>query len=578
VAARLQHARTQLLQDAGHKSLHASAELSYLAAQESAKRDWELAAELYFDAAQFSWQYLFQPDSGGQLPEPNSAQHRETTEVYNASVEQLLRLFRQNGQHDLTQAIVMPLTRRSIVFDLPFPSAWLSTGQLGGYEFVSDYQLSNLRNCHVGQGVGVPIIATRKRPEGNQPLERYYADGMRFPATVVMSFPEGGSYYGDSQPVRMQLFDPRESSYVTVRNVSLPLEIDLSTPLARFLTNPDMKLLDTFGLIRPDRAKKLQGLYMVQPYDPDRIPVLMVHGLWSSPVTWMEMFNDLQSDPDIRDKYQFWFYMYPTGEPLTFAAADLRDDLEEVRLACDPRGENRKLDQMVMVGHSMGGLMSYLLTVDSDDRLWNAMSKLSIDEIQTDTDTRNDIKRVFFFESDSSVDRIVTIASPFGGSGYANVFTRWLSGNVIWLPGKTSRLSDLIFRQNHQSLWDRMFAPRTSLDSLNKDSAVLRLVAQTKVPDEVEHHNIVGVNGAKSRRRQTDGVVRYGSAHREDADSEVVVEASHSSVHRHPETISEVRRVLLEHLKDVNRRQFRVVPIGHEAETDATEAVPALVP
>ena len=73
------------------------------------------------------------------------------------------------------------------------------------------------------------------------------------------------------------------------------------------------------------------GLYMVQPYEPGKIPVLMVHGLWSSPMTWMEMFNDLRSQPEIRDHYQFWFYLYPTGQPFWLSAAQLRRDLAKVR-------------------------------------------------------------------------------------------------------------------------------------------------------------------------------------------------------------------------------------------------------
>ena len=133
------------------------------------------------------------------------------------------------------------------------------------------------------------------------------------------------------------------------------------------------------------------------------------------------------------------------------------------------------------------------------------------------------------------------------------------------LPNKTSRLSELIFRQNNQSVWDRMFAPRTSLDSLNKNSAILKLVSETTVPDKVKHHNVVGVTKGKSVKDWTDGVVKLRSARREDADSEVQVKAAHSQVQRHPETINEVRRVLLEHLADVKQKRYPIVPLSHSA-------------
>jgi pimeloyl-ACP methyl ester carboxylesterase len=559
----LRHCRNQFGGDHHREALHAYSEVSYLAAQSARGKDSELAMELCLDAVKFSWRYLTEPDADGRLIDANAGRHRETTDVYNTSLQELLRLVKNSGKHHLGQHIRMPLTGRQLDVEIPHPTHWLSEDQLGEFRFVADYELKNLRNRNASPGVGVPIVICRQRQDGGK-LEGYYAERLSFPATVVARFPQVGDE--NEQRIRLQLFDPRDSDGVVVNETLVPLETDISTPLAWFLTNPKMSLLDTFAFLRPDQAETLEGLYMVQPYDPDRIPVLMVHGIWSSPVTWMEMFNDLQSDPVIREKYQFWFYMYPTGQPLTFATASLRDRLKELRLRCDPHGRNAKLDQMVVVGHSMGGLMSYLLTIDSDDKLWNSMSKLPVAEIKADRKTHEAIQRVFFFEADRSVDRIVTIASPFGGSGYANVFTRWLSGSIVLLPSKTSSLSELIFRQNNQSIWDHMFAPRTSLDSLNRNSAVLRLVSQTTIPDDVVHHNVVGVNKGKSITQWTDGVVKLTSAQREDADSEIRVTAGHSEVHRRPETIDEVRRVLLKHLDGVQRRTSSIVPLSHGVE------------
>ncbi|MEZ6059185.1 MAG: alpha/beta fold hydrolase [Planctomycetaceae bacterium] len=574
----LQHAKNQLAGNEPHEALHVAAEVSYLSGQAAALTDPALAMELYLDSAYYGWQYLDLPTEDGGLVDPNAMPHRETVEVYNTSVEEFLRLARRSGDYSLLRSMQLPVSGRRISFELPFPSAWLNADQLDGFEFASDYELKNLRNRHVSPGIGVPIIVTRRRHNATDGLERYYSDGMRFPATVVLTFAEPGSRSRDQKDVRLQLYDPRDTDGIVMRDTLIPIETDLSTPLARMLTNPKLRLLDTFALLRPDRAKHLQGLYMVQPYDPDRIPVLMVHGVWSSPMTWMEMFNDLQSDPRLREKYQFWFYMYPTGEPMTFAAADLRDELRELRQRCDPFQSNDRLDEMVLVGHSMGGIMSYLMTVDSEDKLWNATSRLSVDEIQTDAETRSEIRRVFFFQSNRSIGRIVTIASPFAGSGYANSFTRWLSGSVISLPNRTSRLSELIFRQNHSGFWDRMFAPKTSVDSLAKDSAVLRLVGNTTVSPEVRHHNIVGIEKGTSAADWTDGVVKYTSAHRDDADSEIQVRAAHSAVHRHPEAISEVRRVLLEHLTDAALRRYPVVPVGASTRASMPAFPPVVVP
>lgn len=569
----LQHCRSQLHGGDQREAFHAAAEISYLAAESSRGHDPGLAMELFLDAAEFSWHYATELSTTSTEENLNDLPHRETVEIYNISLEQLLRLSKKRDGYQLGQTLRLPISGRVIPTVLPHESRWLSAEQLGEFEFVSDYELKNLRNRHSKRGLGVPIMVRRERPADQSSLEPYYESGLTLPVTVVARF--RGQSLSDAEQnaaVTLELLDARESDGVVVSDTLLPIETDLSTPLAWFLTDPRKSLLETLGLLLPDRAQHLEGIYMIAPYDPDRIPVLMVHGLWSSPMTWMEMFNDLQSDPQLRDKYQFWFYMYPTGEPLTFAAANLRDRLHEVRRICDPLGKNRNLDRMVVVGHSMGGLMSYLLTVNSEDRIWKRLSRLPVNEIHGDSTVHEQIRRVFFFEKDRSVDRIVTIGSPFNGSGYANRFTQWLSGSIISLPNTTSRLSQMIYRQNHQSTWDRMFAPRTSLDSLNKNSAILDLVRHTTVPDNTLHHNIVGVSKGRSISSWTDGVVTLRSASRPDADSELRVKAGHSDVHRHPDAIAEVRRILIDHLEDVQRRKYPVTPVRHEPASESASA------
>ncbi|HQX52447.1 MAG TPA: alpha/beta fold hydrolase [Planctomycetaceae bacterium] len=555
------HTQRFLGEDHFHEASHALAELKYLGAEAAKTHDRQLASELYFDSARAAWRYFATPDSGGRQPDPNDPQHRSTAEVYNASAEHLLRNAQIEHKVQLGQSITLPITQRQLHFEIPFASRLLTPDQLGEFEFVSDYELKNLRSRNTTDGLGVPIIAIRRKSEHQIPVEKYYTQGMSFAATLVLCFDDA-----PTEDARLQIFDSRESDGMLIGDTIMPLETDVSTPLARYLSNKDITLLDTWGYIRPDRAAKVSGLYMVQPYDPDRIPVLMVHGVWSSPMTWMEMFNDLQADPEIRRKYQFWFYLYPTGEPLAFSAAKLRDELQKVRHDCDPYLRNDRLDEMVVVGHSMGGLISQMLTINSGNRLWDTVSKKPVEELHADNEVKSEIRRVFFFESNPSVDRIITIASPYNGSSLANRFTRWLSGSLVWLPAKTYQLSQVIIEQDEKSWWDRISAPRTSLDSLTKESGVLRLIRDTHVPPEVKHHNIVGVIRGKSQADWTDGVVAYRSAHCEEVASEKIVRAAHSSVHRHPDASAEVRRILLEHLQETQRRRFPVIPVNHTVE------------
>jgi hypothetical protein len=96
-------------------------------------------------------------------------------------------------------------------------------------------------------------------------------------------------------------------------------------------------------------------------------------------------------------------------------------------------------------------------------------------------------------------------------------------------------------------------------------------------PPWVTYHNIVGVVGYNESPEEvaegSDGVVAFASAHLDNVASEVIVDADHVNVHRHPLAVLEVRRILLEHLASQRRWQgpqtpeFRVT--GHEARPSA---------
>jgi hypothetical protein len=101
-----------------------------------------------------------------------------------------------------------------------------------------------------------------------------------------------------------------------------------------------------------------------------------------------------------------------------------------------------------------------------------------------------------------------------------------------------------------------MFAVKTSLDSLAPDSPILPVLLHAERPPTIKCHNIAGVLPDKGFVGKvaggSDGIVSFASAHLDDAESELKVESDHMDVHRHPLTILEVRRILLEHLADLD--------------------------
>jgi len=272
---------------------------------------------------------------------------------------------------------------------------------------------------------------------------------------------------------------------------------------------------------------------MLEPYDPTKIPVVMVHGLWSTPATWVHMFNDLRANRDIRDNCQFWFYSYPTGQPFWISAQQMRRDLANIKRELDPRGDSRSLDQMVLVGHSMGGLLSILQTLESGDHFWNIVSDHPVNSLRGDPATVDLLRETFYFHPNPSVERVVTIATPRKGSQFANLATRWVGKKLITLPTVVTQ----------------------DINELAKSAGV-------------KNHNIIGRlpaslvrKLAKSNPTATgDGVVSIQSAHCETAKSEIFVASEHKEVHQHPGCIYEVRRILLEHLAEHDRVRVREIP------------------
>ncbi len=354
----------------------------------------------------------------------------------------------------------------------------------------------------------------------------------------------------------LELYDPLQATDIAVDDRRVPLESDITTPLGYTLNNPAFAALDqpTTGLLNPDKVRKLSGIYMLQPYQPGKIPVLMVHGLWSSPITWMEMFNDLRGDPELERNYQFWFYLYPTGQPFWRSAAQLREALVELRRQVDPEHREPALDQMVLVGHSMGGLISHMQVVNSRDDFWHMVSDKPLEQVKADEKTRSDLDRTFYFQANNSVRRIVTIGTPHRGSHFANDVTEYLSEKLISFPERMTARFTMLRLQNPGFFRDtQMLDTQTSIDSLSPGCPVLPALLAAQRPPWIKYDNIVGRLPSDDWQVRLfgdgDGVVPYQSAHLDSADSEIEVQAEHSEVHRKPQTILQVRTLLTEHLR-----------------------------
>lgn len=306
---------------------------------------------------------------------------------------------------------------------------------------------------------------------------------------------------------------------------------------------------------------------MLEPYDARKVPVLMVHGLWSSLITWMEMFNDLRGDSHIRDNYQFWFYLYPTGQPFWTTAAQFRQDLAHARRVLDPRGQAVALDQMVLVGHSMGGLVARLQTLESRNDYWNLISAKPFSELEVSSDLRDQLRDTWFFESNKSVRRVVTIATPHRGSEFSNGTTQWLARQLIRLPKALVRNTQRLFDEDIDLRQSSLLRINNSIESLSPESPLFPVILNSSHSKEVKYHNIIGVlpdDDVIGRvAAKGDGVVKLESARVDGVVSEAIVPEDHVNIHRHPRSVLEVQRILLQHLSELRANAYQESIVGN---------------
>src|SRR4029079_13622979 len=453
------------------------AELAYLDGQRlQAGNKPKDALDAYATSVAHAYWFLLDPKLD-RFRNPYDPEFRRACDLYNDSLTAAMRLVIKQNKLRPGDTQIIQTGKKQFQVQVVLRGPWHAE-DIERLEFVSDYQLEDgLTNRYHTYGLGVPLIAVRRSHKEESPAERYYPPGLCFPVTAFLRVEPQTREQASAEVYRctLELYDPLFSSEIAVCGRLVPLETDLTTPLAYFLDNPAFKEKDlaTIGLLNPNEAQGIKGLYMVEPFDPNRIPVVMVHGLWSSPTTWMEMFNDLRAFPEIRSRFQFWFFLHPTGQPFLVSAAQLRDTLAEVRATLDPQIRNPNLDQLVLVGHSMGGLVSMMQTLESGDDFWRLLSNKALEDLRATPDEKARLAKTFYFHPNSSVKQVVTLGTPHRGSDFANAATRELGRRLIRLPqmmlelGNTFALANPGFFTNMDLL-----TTNTSIDSLAPDCPI----------------------------------------------------------------------------------------------------------
>ncbi len=302
------------------------------------------------------------------------------------------------------------------------------------------------------------------------------------------------------------------------------------------------------SMIRPESMTRKPQIYLLEPYDPQKTPLLMVHGLQSTPVAFAMLVNALRMDPEIRSQYQIWQFYYPSGTPVLANAAALRDSLNETFAQLDPNGRALASRRIVVIGHSMGGVISHTLVSSSGNKVWSSAFRVPPSQLKGDPAAIANLQHVLHFRRDPRIGRIIFMAAPHSGSPMADSFIGRLGTSLTRLgPMEETGYSNLA-RQNSElmhpdasefSAGGRYSAVRT----LSSKSTALIALANLPIP--IPFHSIMGQQRPGPKEQGSDGVVPYSSSHLDGADSELIVRSGHNVINN-PEAIAEVIRILHE--------------------------------
>lgn len=531
--------------------LFSLAELSFLHAQDKGDRAYFLASAVY------AWALLFPGEGAETRLMPSDPRYRLAYDFYNQALAKGLAAPDKKDEVRLAAG----------VYQLPFGSLEVALDESGltwgGYRLdrfvpTTTLDVHGLRNRYYVPGLGAPLAASLAQGQAaaNVPGAKHLGPRMKVPVTALLRFDRArASLAGGQVNGRLELYAADQSSQVTVDGRGQPLESDSTAALAHQLNDSPLYDLEIAAFLHGGAISSLMptdrtqdGLFMMEPYRPGKIPVVLVHGTASSPARWAELFNELAGDPRIRERFQTWVFLYDSGNPIPYSAGRLRAALTNTLRELDPEGKDPALRRMVVIGHSQGGLLTKFTTIDSGTRYWEQISSKPFDAIEVSPETRAMLGQSLFFKPLPFVGRVVFVATPHHGAMMAA--WQWVTGlasRLVSLPMTViGGLAQVAASTGDEKLNAVLRRPPTAIDNMNPDNPGLKILASIPVPARIPAHSIIAVRGDGPKEEGDDGVVAYQSAHIDEAVSELVVRWNHSCQGQ-PEVIEEIRRILLEH-------------------------------
>ncbi|MDX2166491.1 MAG: alpha/beta fold hydrolase [Deltaproteobacteria bacterium] len=521
--------------------LFALAELSLHRAERGGGKPHFLAAAAY------AYAFLF-PEPPYAGPDCYDPRLNEAMDLYDRAVIEAFRAPSRTRVVPAAGSYPLPWGTMAVSFD-PEQLRW-GDRELVRFVPATELEVVGFRNRYRQAGIGAPLAAATVA-KGPIP-ENTFAVGpyVRVPVTLLLRIPDPrAQIVGPTIDARLDLYPATAARATEIGGRQVPLAQEPTAALALSLTEarPWASELGRFlGQVLPVGPSKTM-LGGREPHRRGRIPVVFVHGTASNFSVWANMVNDLDTDPEIRERFEFWFFRYDSGQPIIYSAMQLRRALKETVGAMQAVDPDPCLDDMVVIGHSQGGLLTKLTAVHSGDAFWRNLSDKPFEAEKLSDRTRAALQELFFVEPLPFVRRVVFIATPHRGSYLASPdLVRRLAQKLITMPKSLMSLAtdfagtDVIRKANLQTM-------PTAIDNMSPSHPFILSISKIPVAPGVHAHSIVGVTGRGPNEDLDDGVVKYTSAHLDDVESEIVVRSGHS-MQAHPQVVAEIARILHLHL------------------------------
>jgi pimeloyl-ACP methyl ester carboxylesterase len=387
-------------------------------------------------------------------------------------------------------------------------------------------------------GIGAPLVAVA-RSENPGFRQQYKLPRVYAPVTAAIRF--------SGQNAELEFVDPMKSDRIALSKRTFPLAIDLNAPTAMLIARERPERLGFARVMNPQKYADTARLAQLQQYDPNRTPVIFVHGLQETGASWAPMVDSLRNDPSIREHYQFWFFSYPSGYPYPYSAALFRQNLDGIERAFP----NHK--RIVLIGHSMGGMICRLMITDAGDKIWRDFFATPPAKTPLAPDTRKLLEESLVFNHRPDVQRAVFISTPHRGSKLASGWIGRIGAALV----RTPRLFTSVYTSTKPLLVSDP-AARTlkrmpnSVDTLEPNDRFVQAVDKLPITRGIPYHSIMGDRGRGNTPNSSDGVVPYWSSHLDGAQSELIVDSDHGA-QLNLEAIHEVARILKQNLTVASR-------------------------